>query len=159
MSTTTNAGGSMKETEVLEIMKAKRPGVLCFVDGNKPYAVPMGHYFKDAKTIYFSSSGGIRKLKCIENNPNVCFVIYDSLRQSPSLIKKQVPCRSIVIEGKISIMEPKETKINGYGVIKTQLLKLDIEKIGDFKCPIAFGNLCKPKRMWWENYPEIVAEL
>jgi hypothetical protein len=56
-------------------------------------------------------------------------------------------------------MEPKETKINGYGVIKTQLLKLDIEKIGDFKCPIAFGNLCKPKRMWWENYPEIVAEL
>jgi nitroimidazol reductase NimA-like FMN-containing flavoprotein (pyridoxamine 5'-phosphate oxidase superfamily) len=159
MSTTIDNAGPMDETEILKLMKDKRPGVLCLVDEGRPYAIPMGHYFKDANTIYFSSSGGVRKLKCIETNPYACFVLYDSLRQSPSLIKKQVPCRSIVIEGKISLTEPRETEIKGYGEIKTQLLKLDIEKIGNFKCPIAFGKLCNPKSMWWENHPEIVEGL
>jgi len=99
--------GSMEESEVLNFIKDSRCGILTLVDGDKPYPVPVEHYF-DGKSLHFvtSTRDGQRKIKCIKNNANASYVLSDSRREKPELVKK--------------------------GIL---MLKLDVEEISNWKCP------------------------
>jgi nitroimidazol reductase NimA-like FMN-containing flavoprotein (pyridoxamine 5'-phosphate oxidase superfamily) len=117
--------GTMDQSEVISFIKDKPAGVLALVDGDKPYAVPLEHHF-DGKTLSFITSARKgRKTNCIENNPNACYVIYESRREKTH---QATPCRSVIIEGRVSL----------HGTT----LKMDITKIGNWKCPPAMFATC-----------------
>jgi nitroimidazol reductase NimA-like FMN-containing flavoprotein (pyridoxamine 5'-phosphate oxidase superfamily) len=118
--------GLMSESEVIDFIKNASVGILSLVDGDKPYAVPLEHYF-DGKTLHFSilpTEG--RKVRCIRNNANACFVIYESRHERP---KMTTPCRSVIIEGKVSV----------HGAS----LRMDIKEIGNWKCPPSRFAACE----------------
>ena len=147
--------GSMDESEVINFIKDHRAGVLMLVDGDRPYGTPVEHYF-DGKSLYFvtSTRGDRRKISCIKNNANACYVIYDSRREKPELVEKGIPCRSVIIEGQISLADVKEMDTEEAGKVKVQMLKLDVGEIGNWKCP---AKVCDWQQAWFEKYPNLVA--
>ena len=149
--------GSMDESEVMNFIKDSRVGVLTLVDGDRPYSVPVEHYFND-NSLYFgvSTREGQRKIKCIKSNANACFVIYDSRREKPELVSKGIPCRSVIIEGQIKLADVKELDTKEYGKVKVQMLKLDVGKIGNWKCPRS--KSCDWQISWFTKYPNLVAD-
>ncbi len=153
----TRGVGSMDESEVMNFIKDSRAGVLTLVDGDRPYGVPVEHYF-DGKSLYFGTSSreGQRKINCIKNNANACYIIFDSRREKPELVEKGIPCRSVIIEGQISLVDVKEVETKEFGKIKTQMLKLDVGEIGNWKC---LRKTCDWPTPWFERYPDLVADL
>ena len=148
----TRGVGSMDANEELNFIKEHRAGVLSLVDGDRPYSVPLEHYF-DGKSLHFiiSSRERQRKINCIKNNANACFVIYDSRRNQPEIVSKGILCRSVIIEGKISLHVKEIAKADRK--IKLQMLKLDVEKIGNWICP---SQTCDWQTPWFARYPELV---
>jgi len=117
--------GAMDKSEVMKFIKDSSVGVLALVDKDKPYAVPLEHHF-DGKTLHFIiSSRKSRKVNCIENNANACYVIYESRHEKP---KMTTPCRSVIIEGQVTL--------------DGTALKMDAKKIGNWKCPPAMFATC-----------------
>jgi nitroimidazol reductase NimA-like FMN-containing flavoprotein (pyridoxamine 5'-phosphate oxidase superfamily) len=117
--------GLIDQSEVISFIKENPAGVLALVDGDKPYAVPLEHHF-DGKMLSFKISARKgRKANCIENNPNACYVIYESRREK---LHQANPCRSVIIEGRMSL----------YGTT----LKMDISNISNWKCPPAMFASC-----------------
>jgi hypothetical protein len=153
----TRGVGSMDETEVMNFIKDSKCGVLTLVDGDKPYPVPVEHYF-DGKSLYFvtSTREGQRKINCIKNNANACYIIYDSRREKPELVSKGILCRSVIIEGQISLADVKEMDTKQMGKVKVQMLKLDVGEIGNWKCP---AKTCDWPTPWFERYPNLVADI
>jgi len=147
--------GAMDETEMMNFIKDSSAGILTLVDGDKPYPVPVEHYF-DGKNLYFATSpkDGQRKIKCIKNNANASYVIYDSRREKPELVKKGIPCRSVILEGQISLADVKEVDTKRSGKAKVQMLKLDVEEISNWKC---LNKACDWPTQWFEKYPNLVA--
>ena len=124
----TSGVGTMDQSEVMDFVKNASVGILSLVDGDRPYAVPLEHYF-DGKTLHFSilpTEG--RKIRCIRKNANACFVIYESRHER---LNMTTPCRSVIIEGKVSV----------HGAS----LRMDIDKIGNWKCPPAMFATCHVK--------------
>ena len=148
--------GSMDETEVANYLRDSRCGVLTLVDGDKPYCVAVEHYF-DGKSLYFvtSTREDQRKIKCIKNNANACYMIFDSRREKPDLAQKGIRCRSILIEGPISLADIKEMDTKEYGKVKVQMLKLDAGQISNWKCP---AKTCDWQHSWFETYPNLLAD-
>jgi len=149
--------GIMDESEVMDFIKNNKAGVLTLVDGDKPYGVPVEHYF-DGKSLYFvtSSKWGQRKINCIKNNANACYVIHDSRRDRPELVKKGILCRSLIIEGQISLDDVKEIDSKEQGKVELQRLKLDVGEIGNWKCP---RKTCDWQWSWFERFPSLVEDL
>jgi nitroimidazol reductase NimA-like FMN-containing flavoprotein (pyridoxamine 5'-phosphate oxidase superfamily) len=149
--------GAMEESEVMSFIKESRAGILTLMDGDKPYPVPVEHYF-DGKSLYFGTSTreDQRKIKCIKNNPNASYVISDSRREKPELVKKGIPCRSVILEGKISLWDVKEADTKEFGKVKVQILKLDVEELSNWKC---IRKTCDWPDAWFERYPELIAGL
>lgn len=148
--------GSMDETEVTDFLKNSRCGVLMLVDGDKPYGVPVEHYF-DGKSLYFvtSSREGQKKINCIKNNANASYIIFDSRREKPEIVKKGILCRSVLIEGQISLADVKEIDTKEFGKVKVQRLKLDVGKIGNWKCPAKTYDW---QWSWFERFPSLVED-
>ncbi len=148
---------SMDEAEVTDMLKTNEAGVLCLEDGDKPYAVPVEHYF-DGKNLHFATSlkYGYRKMECIKNNANACYSIYDSRRDNPELVSKDIRCRSLLVEGRIRATEVKELDDKEYGRVELQMLKLEVEKIGNWKCP---RETCHWHEKWFKRHPELIEGL
>lgn len=153
----TRGVGSMNESEVTDFIKAHPVGVLTLVDGDRPYSVVLEHYF-DGQSLYFGTStrDDQRKINCLKQNANACYAIYESLREQPEMVKKGIPCRSVIIEGKISVAGIKQIETSSSGVIKLQMLKMDAAEIGNWVCP---RQKCNWQQRWYERYPELVADL
>jgi len=149
--------GSMDETEVANYLRDSRCGILTVVDGDKPYCVAVEHYF-DGKSLHFvtSTREGQRKINCIKNNANACYMVFDSRREKPEIVKKGIRCRSVLVEGKISLAGIKEMDTKQMGKVKVKMLKLDAEQISNWKCP---AKTCDWQSAWFEAYPNLVADL
>jgi len=153
----TEGVGSINKAEVLDFLKTSSCGVLSLVDGDKPYCVPVEHYF-DGTNLFFVAGvqKGQRKLRCIKNNSNACYSIYESRRETPEMVKKGTRCRSLLIEGSISIVATREVDIAGRGKVKANILKLKTNEIGNWKCP---GQTCDWQSPWFERYPDLIKGL
>jgi nitroimidazol reductase NimA-like FMN-containing flavoprotein (pyridoxamine 5'-phosphate oxidase superfamily) len=149
----TQGVGTMPDAEVTEFIKNSRVGVLTLVDGDKPYGVPVEHYF-DGKNFFIvvSSRDEQRKIDCIKKNPNACFVIYESRREKPEIVKKGIKCRSVIIEGKI-LMEPVREATFREKPVKLRRLKLEPQTISNWKCP---AQKCDWQHAWFEAHPELI---
>jgi len=84
--------------------------------------------------------------------PNACYVISDSRREKPELVKQGIPCRSVIFEGKISLWDVKEADTKEFGKVKVQMLKLDVEELSNWKC---VRKTCDWPDAWFERYPEL----
>lgn len=117
--------GSMGQSEVLSFIKDSRAGVLALVDGDKPYAVPLEHHFHGNRLTFITSPTKGRRVNCIEKNSNACYVIHESRREHPERVAR---CRSVIIEGRLTL----------HG----GTLEMDIDRIGNWKCPPAMFATC-----------------
>ena len=153
----TSGVSSMKESEATEMFNTNKVGILCLNDKDKPYGVPLEHYY-DGKNLFFAASikHGERKLNCIKNNGNACYIIYDSRREQPELIQKDIRCRSVMAEGKITQAAIKEVDDKEAGKVKLQILKIDIEKISKWECP---RKKCHWHDQWFVRHPDLVEGL
>jgi nitroimidazol reductase NimA-like FMN-containing flavoprotein (pyridoxamine 5'-phosphate oxidase superfamily) len=147
--------GEMDETEIRDVLTRNKAGVLTLVDGDKPYGVPVEHYF-DGRSIYFVTShkDGQRKIHCMKNNANACYIIYDSRRDNPKLVREGIPCRSVIIEGQIRLVDVKEVNSKESGKVEVQILRLDVGEIGNWKC---LNKICDWTEQWFEKYPHLVS--
>ncbi|MEW6143045.1 MAG: pyridoxamine 5'-phosphate oxidase family protein [Chloroflexota bacterium] len=153
----TQGVGAMSESEATEFIKNSRVGVLTLVDDGKPYGVPVEHYLKDNRLyIMVSPREGQRKIECIKKNPNACFVIYESRREKPEIVKKGIRCRSVIIEGKIKLDGVREVPTKSGGTSPVQRLRMDIEKIGNWYCP---RKSCDWQSTWFDRYPQLIADV
>ena len=53
--TVTRGVGSMDQSEITDVLKNNKVGILCLEDDDKPYGVPLEHYY-DGKNLYFATS-------------------------------------------------------------------------------------------------------
>jgi len=153
----TSGVGSMDEAEVREMFETNKAGLLSLVDGDKPYAVALEHYF-DGKNLYFATSLklGQRKMDCIRNNPRACYTLYDSRRDKPEIVSKGIRCRSILVEGRVSVAGVKELEDKQFGKVQLQMLKMEIDMIGNWKCP---RKECHWHEQWFKRHPDLVTGL
>jgi nitroimidazol reductase NimA-like FMN-containing flavoprotein (pyridoxamine 5'-phosphate oxidase superfamily) len=147
----------MGESDVKDMLKTTKVGLLCLEDGDKPYAVPLEHYF-DGKNLYLATAlgEGLGKTNCIKNNSNACYSVYDSRRQNPELVSQDIRCRSLLVEGKISIAGIKELTDKEFGKVQLQMLKLEVKEIGNWQCP---RETCHWHEQWFIRHPELVEGL
>jgi hypothetical protein len=82
-------------------------------------------------------------------------MIYDSRGENPELVKKGIPCRSVIIEGQISLDDVKEIDTKEFGRIKWQKLKMDVGEIGNWKC---LNKICNWSTPWFEQYPNLILD-
>jgi nitroimidazol reductase NimA-like FMN-containing flavoprotein (pyridoxamine 5'-phosphate oxidase superfamily) len=153
----TRGVGSMTESEVMDFINYSVCGVLTVLDGDKPYSVVLEHYY-NGKNFYFGSSTreDQRKLKCLRDNHNASFMIYESRREKPEMVKQGVRCRSVLIEGKISEAAIKPIQSKEFGTLNLKILKLEPNTISNWQCP---RKSCDWETRWYERYPELVADL
>jgi nitroimidazol reductase NimA-like FMN-containing flavoprotein (pyridoxamine 5'-phosphate oxidase superfamily) len=153
----TRGVGSMNESEVKEMLDTSKVGILCLEDDDKPYGVPLEHYF-DGKNLYFAASlkHGYRKFGCIKSNPNASYIVYDSRRENSELVSKGIRCRSLILEGRASLAAVKELDDKEMGRVKLQMIKLEVETIGNWKCP---RKECHWHEQWFKRHPELVSDL
>jgi len=117
--------GLMAQADVINFIKENPAGVLSLIDGDKPYAVPLEHFF-DGKTLTFKISARKgRKVACIEKNPSACYVVYKSRREETG---HEHPCRSVLIEGRLNL--------------SGTTLTMDISSISNWRCPPAMFESC-----------------
>ena len=103
---------TLTDAEMVEFIQKSKAGILCLVDANKPYAVPLEHVYRDG-ALYFAVSAkeDSRKLKALTENSQACYVIYESLREKPQMIKEGRKCRSLILEGTVTPTAVKEVDV------------------------------------------------
>jgi len=65
----------MSEQEINDFLYQQRIGLLSLTDRQRSYAVPMGYSF-DGTHIYIAMMNKGRKIECLKENKNICFVVY-----------------------------------------------------------------------------------
>ncbi len=149
----TRGVGTLKEAEVMDFIEKSEAGILCLVDGDKPYAVPLEHVYRDGR-LYFavSSKDDSRKLNCIKGNNRACYVIYEGRRGNPKMIREGKLCRSLILEGTVKPTAVKEIDL-GTRKAKLQILRMDIEKIGNWMCP---AEKCDMRPHLFKREPDLL---
>lgn len=109
----------LTEEEAKEILKKATNGVLSLVDENKkPYGVPMSFIYDGDNNIYYHCALTGRKINCIKSNPFVCFTVIDKDEIHPEEFTTYF--RSVIAEGKISILTDKEQLIKCLTLLSTK---------------------------------------
>ena len=131
----TRGVGTLTDSELVEFFNESKTGVLCLIDGDRPYAVPLEHVYRD-HCLFFAvrAIDQRRKLRCINRNSRACYVIYESRREKARMIETGQLCRSLIIEGTITPTQVKELD-RGVKTVKLQILRMNIEQIGNWRCP------------------------
>lgn len=124
------ANKKLTKEETERFIKNNRHGILAFA-GNKPYALPMGYFYK-RKTILLGLVATGRKMKDLKQSKNICFTICKPRWETP---KMKVPCTSLVVEGALEEL----TNRSYYGFKKeappnVQVYKIKVSKMGARKC-------------------------
>ena len=145
--------GTLTDAEMVEFIQKSKAGILCLVDANKPYAVPLEHVYRDG-ALYFAVSAkeDSRKLKALTENSQACYVIYESLREKPQMIKEGRKCRSLILEGTVTPTSVKEIDV-GTRKAKLQILKMAIERKGNWVCP---AGQCDMRPHLFERRPDLL---
>jgi nitroimidazol reductase NimA-like FMN-containing flavoprotein (pyridoxamine 5'-phosphate oxidase superfamily) len=153
----TRGVGDMTDAEVTDFIKQSACGVVTVMDGNRPYSVVLEHYYH-GKNFYFgcSTREDQRKLRCIRENPHATFMMYQSRRENPGMLKQDTKCRSVLVEGKLREAEIKTVKSREFGQVNLKLLKLEPDIISNWRCT---RKTCDWETRWYERYPELVADL
>ena len=109
----------MPESDIKEILIRSTNGVLCLIDsGSQPYGVPMSFIYDGKNSIYFHCALSGRKIDCIRNNPNACFVVIDKDEIHPEEFTTYF--RSVILEGSIKILSDRQQMIDTLRLLSTK---------------------------------------
>ncbi len=67
---------TLSAEEIKRILQDTWHGVLALIDEDKPYCFPTAHIFYMG-SLYFLFLKYGRKVKCIERNPNACYLVFE----------------------------------------------------------------------------------
>jgi len=93
----------MSSEEIEQLLINARVGRLGLSLTDGPYIVPVGYAYSDAEIFFHTCSKGL-KMKALQNKPNICFEVDESLSDA-SMYK------SVIIFGKAEIIGDKEQMI------------------------------------------------
>jgi len=123
----------LDQDECIGLLDDNIIGTLSLTDGERPYAVQLEYIYHEG-ALYFGTYMTGRKIDYMNKNDNAVFTVYEDRHGHPDMIKKGIPCRSVMIEGQIRTIDVKEFT-SPKGVSKSyRLLKLEIEDIGSWQC-------------------------
>lgn len=115
-------------------------GTLSLTDGERPYAIEMEYLYHDG-SLYMGTYLTGRKIDYMKKNDRAVFTVFEDRHGHHEMIKKGVPCRSVMAEGRIGTIHRKEFA-NRKGIKKEyRLLKLEIEDMGSWQCSRNYCNL------------------
>ncbi|MCR5206403.1 MAG: pyridoxamine 5'-phosphate oxidase family protein [Lachnospiraceae bacterium] len=101
----------LSEEECIDLLKNEPRGVLSVLgDDDYPYGMPINHYYceEDGK-LYFHGGKTGHKIDAIKRHNKVSFCVYDQGFRKPG--EWALNIRSVVVFGKIEIIEDMETVI------------------------------------------------
>ncbi len=107
--------------QIEAIMKKATVFRVAFMDGDKPYLVPLCPGYEDG-ALYFHGFNGGKKLECLEKNPDVAF----EFDEDTLVVSDEDACewtlhyRSVAGTGKAVVLEGSEEKRKGLDVIVRQ---------------------------------------
>ncbi len=116
-----------KEKQIIEqklIEKILEKNTICrigFVDGEKPYLIPLNYGYNDNKLYVHTALKG-KKIEILKKNNNVCVEITDSIE----IVTSELAChfgtrfRSVLCNGKIYPVIELEEKVAGLKIIMKQ---------------------------------------
>jgi uncharacterized protein len=111
--------------ELIDVLDGGKIVQIAFIDENEPYLVTLNYGYSwnaDKIRLYFHSATEGRKIKCIKNNPNVCFTISicDPFVQGEKACNYGMNYRSVVGRGRMRIVENDEERILGLNLLMKQ---------------------------------------
>lgn len=108
-------------------------GTLSLTDGERPYAIQLEYLYHQG-ALYMGTYLTGRKIDTMEKNDRAVFTVFEDRHGHPEMIKKNVPCRSVMMEGRIGTIHKKEFT-NRKGATKSyRLLRFEIEEMGSWQC-------------------------
>ncbi|MBN2655712.1 MAG: pyridoxamine 5'-phosphate oxidase family protein [Spirochaetales bacterium] len=104
-----------------EILESNRICHVAFVDGDKPYIIPMNYGYRN-KTIFLHSATEGKKIDIIGRNGNVCLEVSDSIeiKTSESACGFGTEFRSVICKGVIEKITDRHEKTEGLRAIMRQ---------------------------------------
>jgi len=146
----------LTQAECIAVLNDNILGTLALSDGKRPYAVPL-EYIYDQGALYMGTYMSGRKIDIMEKNDRAVFTVYEDRHRNPDMIKMKIPCRSVMVDGRIATIHIKEFT-NRKGVSKSyRFLKFAAEEMGSWQCSRPVCNLVigdDPKEMlfkWLEE--------
>lgn len=99
---------------MVEVIRAARVARLAFVDGDRPYLIPVNFGYEDGRLWFHCAKEG-KKLDLIAVNPNVAFEVESDVEivEGPVACGWTVNYRSVCGWGKAFVVESQEEKIRG----------------------------------------------
>lgn len=108
-------------------------GTLSLTDGERPYAIQLEYLYHEG-AVYMGTYLTGRKIDCMEQSDRAVFTVFEDRHGHPEMIKKNIPCRSVMVEGRIGTIHKKEFT-NRKGETKTyRLLRFEVEEMGSWQC-------------------------
>ena len=108
------------EAELKEILSQGRYAVIAMCRGGEPYIVTLSYGYDEAQNaLYFHTAHAGLKIDFIQQNPNVCATILEDLGYTQNACAHAY--RSVVLFGKITLIEDAEQKKHGVAVILNHL--------------------------------------
>ncbi len=104
---------SMPESEIRQFLDEWTWGTLIAVDGDKPYAIELS-YATDGEFIYCGSMPGGRMSRCVKDNSNAIFKVYDCPKDTSIF-------RAVIVEGQVKKLTKREEIIKGLRVLYRKL--------------------------------------
>ncbi len=108
------------EAELKEILSQGRYAVIAMCRGDEPYIVTLSYGYDEAQNaLYFHTARAGLKMDFIGHNPNVCATILDDRGYTQNACAHAY--RSVVLFGKIVLVDDTEQKKHGVTVILNHL--------------------------------------
>lgn len=109
-----NMFGSLRESEVNEVLKHQLVGRIACTNGREPYIVPISYAF-EGDFIYCHSEEG-RKVEIMRSNPRVCFQADEMLDMAN--------WKSVVIEGEFEELKEKGERTRAMEILLGRYLPM-----------------------------------
>jgi nitroimidazol reductase NimA-like FMN-containing flavoprotein (pyridoxamine 5'-phosphate oxidase superfamily) len=122
----------LSQAECEAVLNDNIIGTLSLVEGARPYAVQLEYLYYDG-AIYMGTYLDGRKIECLNRNNRAVFTVFEDRHSRPEMMKRGIPCRSVMAEGYIETIDIKE--FTSRDVTRSlRLLKFFIEDIGSWQC-------------------------
>lgn len=109
----------MKEkAEMEKVLNEMDYGFLGLSDQGQPYVIPFSYAYQDHKIYLHTGLKGL-KLKCIQNNPQVCFTVAEQqqLVTGSQACDYGVRYRSVIARGQAMLVEEHDDKLQALQIL------------------------------------------
>ncbi len=107
----------MTNQEIEDFLYKQTTGLLSFTDGKCAYTLPMGYSY-DGTYIYISMLNKGRKIEYVNNNKNICFVVYWTIE---NIGVGNIQWKSVICEGTMEHLKDQDSITKAVRTAETHL--------------------------------------